>query len=290
MTLAQHVLFAILGGAVIAAGPLALGEEAPVGDARPMATKPAAAATAPGSADTRGSEDGRLPPHAAVGHFTGTMVCTAAIVLHPRIIITASHCLTERDGSLIRARGVFRPARPAGADVDRFEATLLAVGARQDLTAQSADEAANDWAILVLDRAPTGTRPLGVHSLTRDALGQLGALQLMMPSYSADEAGHVRLGIDPGCSVDRAAWGLLLHNCQAARGASGAPLLIQDQQWYAMVGIHSSSVWAVDPKTGSLKFAGHSAVGAWRFADVLRKLFEDLNGGGDPHASTALAH
>jgi V8-like Glu-specific endopeptidase len=186
MTLAQQVLFAILSGAVIATGPLALGEEAPVGDARPMAAEPADAATR-GGADSRGIEDGRLPPDAAVGRFTGTMICTAGIVLHPRIIVSASHCVTERDRSVVRATGVFEPAGRAGADVDRFEATVWAVGARQDVTAQSADDAANDWAILLLDRTPTGIRPLHMQSLTGDALGHL-ALQLTMPSYSSDDA------------------------------------------------------------------------------------------------------
>src|SRR6266571_6069789 len=41
--------------------------------------------------------DAHLSPYAAVGRFTGTMVCTAALVLHPRIIITAAHCIAARD-------------------------------------------------------------------------------------------------------------------------------------------------------------------------------------------------
>jgi hypothetical protein len=47
---------------------------------------------------------------------------------------------------------------------------------------------------------------------------------------------------------------------------------------------------AVDSETGSLQFAGYSAVGSWTFADALQRLSRDLNNGGDPYVAAALAH
>src|SRR6516225_1036875 len=48
-------------------------------------------------ARTRRVVDARLPPYAAVGRLSGSMVCTAALV-HPRIAVTAAHCVTSGNG------------------------------------------------------------------------------------------------------------------------------------------------------------------------------------------------
>jgi V8-like Glu-specific endopeptidase len=224
-------------------------------------------------------EDGHLPAHAAVGRFTGTMVCTAAVVLHPRIIITAAHCIAKRDESGSLTKPTFRPARGVGSSVDRFEATVWAVGSRQLATAQSARDASNDWAILVLDRAPANTRPLHVRGLSAEELIRLPQ-QILMPAYAVDAAGSLSLRLDPSCSVSALMWNVLLHDCKASAGASGAPLLIHDGQWYALVGIHTGSMFAVDEHGHIAGSIGNSANGATSFIDALAALSRRLQSDG----------
>lgn len=222
-------------------------------------------------------EDARLPTHAAVGRFTGTMVCTAAIVLHPRIIITAAHCIASRDGLASRTKPIFQPAKRAGRDLDRFEATVWAVGSQQRFTAQSAHDAASDWAILVLDRVPVGMRPLRLRIRSAEELTRLQR-QILMPSYVIDAAGTLSLSLDPGCSVRGMIWGVLLHDCKASPGTSGAPLLIRDRQWYAVVGVHTGSIFASDEEGHIATSIGNSASGAWSFTEALTALSRRLQG------------
>ncbi|KAB2916381.1 MAG: hypothetical protein F9K29_11580 [Hyphomicrobiaceae bacterium] len=272
----------------VVALPASVADMAPGDGAAAPESDPAALAES-GDDRPRSIDGPPLAVHAAVGRITGTMVCTAAIVLHPRIIITAAHCLTGQDGMLSRARATFQPARRAGLELDRFEASVWAIGAPQRPTGQSAHEAANDWAILVLDREPMGVRPVPMQSLSVHDLTQLER-QVLMPSYASDDAGVVALSVDPACSVRGAMWNVLLHDCRASAGASGAPLLIPDGQWYALVGVHSSSIAIVDADNGASTFVRYSAIGTWAFAAAIEKLSERLNSGGDPLVSTALAH
>ncbi|MGB3447206.1 MAG: hypothetical protein WBA48_10960 [Xanthobacteraceae bacterium] len=67
--------------------------------------------------------DASLAPYSAIGKFKGTMTCTAAIVLNPRIIITAGHCVAERDGTTRKSNFSFHLAYQAGADLGPFQAT-----------------------------------------------------------------------------------------------------------------------------------------------------------------------
>jgi V8-like Glu-specific endopeptidase len=71
--------------------------------------------------------DVRSVPYAAVGRFKGAMVCTAAIVLHPRIIVTAGHCVTVGDAGRERIELIFQPGYQAGTDLGRYKATVWAV-------------------------------------------------------------------------------------------------------------------------------------------------------------------
>jgi V8-like Glu-specific endopeptidase len=205
------------------------------------------------------------------------MVCTAAIVLHPRIIITAAHCIARRDGLASRTKPIFQPAQRAGRQLDRFEATVWAVGSEQRFTAQSAHDASNDWAILVLDRVPVGMRPLRLGSDSAEELARLER-QILMPGYMIDAAGALSLRLDTACSVRGMMWNVLLHDCQASAGTSGAPLLMRDGEWYALVGIHTGSIFASDEEGRIAASIGNSATGAWSFAQALTALSRCLQG------------
>jgi len=206
--------------------------------------------------DHRRIVDARLSPYSAVGKFSGTMTCTAAVILDPRIIITASHCITEKDGTTRRSNLLFQLGYQAGTDLGRFAATVWAVGAKQNFRYESVQEASNDWAILVLDRAPAGVHPF---LLSHHSSAMLKSLewQILLPAYSNDIAGAEVLSVDPDCAVQDLIWDALVHNCMAQAGSSGAPLLMRDGPEYTVIGIQTASMFASDDEGHVAKFIGN---------------------------------
>lgn len=236
--------------------------------------------------DSRRNVEIFLSPYAAVGRFTGTMVCTAAMVLHPRIIVTTAHCVAERDGTATLSDFSFHPGHQADVDLGRFKATVWAVGSLRQFTSQSVRDAANDWAVLLLDQAPVGIRPFLLGRTTARTLMVLEQ-QLLLPSYSGDLAGVPALNIDPACSVIDVLWGVLAHDCTVRAGASGAPLLVRHGRWYAVVGIHSGSMAVRDAEHGAMKFIGNSAIGVSAFAEAVHSLLRNLNNNSETESSAA---
>jgi protease YdgD len=227
--------------------------------------------------DHRRIVDARLSPYSAIGKFRGSMTCTAAIVLNPRIIITAGHCITERDGTTRRSNLSFQPGYQTGSDLERYQATIWAVGSKQSFARESVREASRDWAILILDRAPAGVHPflLSYHSLK--ALESLER-QILLPAYSND-IGHAELlSVDPACTVRGLMWDALIHTCVAQPGSSGAPLLLRDGPGYAIIGIHSGSMFASDNDGQVGRFIGNRAIPYWMFSEAAFKLSRQLDG------------
>lgn len=227
--------------------------------------------------DHRRIVDARLSPYSAIGKFRGTMTCTAAIVLNPRIIVTAGHCVTERDGTTRRSNLSFQPGYQTGTDLGRFQATVWAIGSKQSFTHESVHEAARDWAILFLDRAPAGVHPflLSHHSLK--AL-ELLERQILLPAYSNDVVGAEVLSVDPACTVRDLVWGALVHTCVTRPGSSGAPLLLRDGSGYAIIGIHTASIFASDEDGHVAKFVGNQAIASWMFSEAALTLSRQLDG------------
>ena len=225
--------------------------------------------------DHRRIVDARLSPYSAVGKFSGTMTCTAAVILDPRIIITAGHCITEGDGTIRRSNLSFQLGYQTGADLGRFEATVWAVGAKQSFRHESVQEASNDWAILVLDRAPAGVQPFLLNHHSPAILKSLER-QILLPAYSSDISSAEVLSVDPDCAVRDLIWGALVHNCVAQPGSSGAPLLMRDGPEYIVIGIHSASMFASDDDGHVAQFVGNQAIGSWTFQEAARALSRRL--------------
>lgn len=205
------------------------------------------------------------------------MACTAAIVVDPRIIVTAGHCITEQDGSIRKSNLSFRLGYQTGNDLGRFEATLWAVGSKQSFKRQPVHEAAQDWALLVLDRPPKSVEPFLLSHHSFEAL-KSHERQFLMPGYSSDVGDAEVLSVDPACSIRDLVWDVLVHDCRAQSGSSGAPLLIRDRQRYAVVGIHTGSMFASDANGHVAKFVGNQAIGSWMFTQSLLALLRQLNG------------
>lgn len=226
--------------------------------------------------DQRLIVDAQHRPYSAIGKFRGALTCTAAIVLHPRIIVTAGHCITKKDGTLKLSNLSFQPGYQAGIDLGHFEATVWAVGSKQSFRQESVQEASQDWAILVLDRVPTGVQPFLLSRQSTEALKSLKR-QILMPSYSIDVADAERVSLDPACSIRNTAWDALVHDCRASFGSSGAPLLIRDGPRYAIAGIHTGSIFASDNEGHVGRFIGNRAIGSGMFTQDLLALSRRLN-------------
>lgn len=237
----------------------------------------------PARNETRRIVDARTAPYSAVGRLKGTMLCTGAVVLHPRIVLTAAHCVAR--GSEV----VFQPGYQAGLDLGRFKAAVWAIGAHQDFTGQSVHDAANDWAVLLLARAPIGIRPFLLSELSADRLKQLGR-HILMPSYAVDVAAAQSLSLDPACSVRERAWNVVVHDCMTSSGGSGAPLLVRQEQEYAIVGVHTGALLERDEALHRVKLIGHEATGAWTFAEAIHDLSARLKEGGSLDVAGPLAH
>lgn len=230
-----------------------------------------------GDVNIRRVVNARSPPYSAVGRFRGTMLCTAAIVLHPRIIVTAGHCITERDGTIKDSNLFFQPGFQAGAALGLFKAKVWAVGSKQSFKRQSVHAASQDWVILVLDGTPNGVEPF---LLSRHSFETLKSRerQVVMPSYSNDIGDAEVLSVDPTCSIRDLVWDVLIHDCKAQLGSSGAPLLMRDRLGYAVAGIHTGSMFASDDHGRVAKFVGNRAIGSWMFAESMLALSRQLNG------------
>lgn len=217
-------------------------------------------------------------PYPAVGRFRGAIRCTAAIVLDARIILTAAHCVVRDNRLLAPPHFYFESAPHAGAAPDRIEAKLWAIGAPQGSRRQTAHDVSNDWAILVLEHAPAIALPLRLGPSLLKALNSYEH-RLLLPSYSVDGSSAWVPTVDPACSPHNPVGGVLIHDCNASSGSSGAPLLIRDRDWYAVVGIHTGSMLAADDDGRVSGLIGNTAVGVQAFSEALQALVQRLNRG-----------
>ena len=154
---------------------------------------------------------------------------------------------------------------------------MAAIGSTRQWQTQSIHDASQDWAILVLDGAPTGIRPLGIAEYAPPELKSMHG-RILLPSYSHDMAQGEVLSIDPSCSIEDFKWEVLLHDCIAGAGSAGAPLLVRNQNCYDVVGIHSGSILVNDPASHGMQLVANSGIGVSDFAGQLQAIVRRLNG------------
>src|SRR6266480_4392632 len=105
----------------------------------------------------------------------------------------------------------------------------------------------------------------------------LGEPRLLLPAYSNDIGGAEALSLDPSCSVRNLIWDTLVHNCMAAAGSSGAPLLMREGREYVVVGIHVAALFASDEDGRVAELVGNQAVGSRMFEIAASALVRKLN-------------
>jgi len=191
--------------------------------------------------DDRVILDNQDYPWSAVGRLNrgGRGFCTGSLVGHD-IVLTAAHCLYDRrtgrrlrPNELVFLAGYRRGNYLALGRVQRIiEPPEFSTTRRAGI-----QQVAHDWALLLLTRK-LPLRPLPVHTLKATPLG-------ITVGYSQDRA-HL-LSRDSNCQLTPAAShkNIIEHSCDATRGASGSPLMIESAHGYALVGV---VVGAVDTK------------------------------------------
>lgn len=181
-----------------------------------------------GGADPRLRVDASQPPWRAVARLQvpGIARCTAVMVA-PRVAVTAAHCLWSR-----RLGGWVPPGAVhllTGYAAGAFSAHLLAEGYRiapgYDPAKPDATRGA-DLALLSLTAPAADVLALAPESPRPGTAAVLGG-------YNQDRAEVIEA--DTHCTVtatarDGGGRALLLHDCTATRGTSGGPLLVRDPE------------------------------------------------------------
>ncbi len=190
-----------------------------------------------GGADPRVAVDGAAAPWSALLRLQipGVSVCTA-VLLAPRLALTAAHCIYGR------RLGHFAPAGSvhllsgyrAGGFAAHVVASSVRIAAGYDPARPDATRAW-DAALLVL-AAPLAATPLPL----AEGLPAPGAAA-MLGGYNQDRVETIFA--DRDCHVVASEAGGVLHDCTATRGTSGAPLLLRAADGGWRIGGIETGAW-----------------------------------------------
>jgi V8-like Glu-specific endopeptidase len=164
----------------------------------------------------------------AVGLLTGTAGrCTAFLAGGDRVVVTAAHCVLDREGAPAQESFEFQPAYRGGAGAASYRVRVIVAGKwRPPADPATADAAVlEDWAILLADK-PTGITPLTLG--TALPITQLTDKPLAAVGY-ADDIQNGRFPTeDPSCQVTRIQDVRIDHSCRGLGGSSGSPIFLRN--------------------------------------------------------------
>lgn len=210
-------------------------------------------------------------PWAATGllHTSEGGSCTAVLV-GPRLVATAAHCMLDSNRNPVKAL-VFRAGAWGDTELERGYVVSQVVGAHDFTTHPPGGGNGTDWALLTLDRdlgLSVGHVPpylLGKPELDRLARGE--RLTISQAGYSWDTGTWLSGHMD--CEILSAyADGSFIHNCDTTRGDSGSPILMQVDGEWRLVAVDSQFFPAQPPYEGY--GSAHLAVDTRAFAEALR--------------------
>jgi protease YdgD len=168
-------------------------------------------------------------PYGAIGRLDSG--CTATLVGR-NLALTAAHCVVDPNTrTLLANQGSFHPSFANGSARDGAAVTFVWWG-----TLSPDTQRANDWAILKLAGNLGDTYGwLGVNDP-----GFYNNVPVALAGYSTDFQAGQTASIDGNCLLHGIDNGILLHDCDMTRGASGGPLLRTVNGTVSVVGVSNA--------------------------------------------------